>query len=426
MTETRNSTLGVICQFQSGEVFKKEFQGQSTGHYPFIKVSDMNLKANQYFITTSNNWVLEDDVESRGYRLHPPGAVVFAKIGVALTYNRRRILTRPTIVDNNMMSAIPNPECVEPKYFFYLLSTIDFNDIASGTALPYLTVRDLSKISVYLPPMDSQLVISKCLAALDNKIELNRRMNETLEMMVQAIFKNWFVDFGPTRAKVEGHAPYLTADFWDLFPDAIDEEGKPAGWHRRPMDEVADFLNGLALQKFPASNLQDSLPVIKIAELRGGISARSSRASHDVPDKYVVKDGDFLFSWSGSLMAKFWTEGQGALNQHLFKVSSNRYPAWFFSQWVHYHLEEFQAIAASKATTMGHIQRGHLKEAMAICPPDGVTEKLGEMLGPLLEAAIKNELENRTLAQTRDLLLQKLMSGEICLREAEKAVEAVA
>ena len=90
----------------------------------------------------------------------------------------------------------------------------------------------------------------------------------------------------------------------------------------KPLSEIANFLNGLALQKYPASDPADSLPVIKIAELRNGVSAKSDRASRDVPDRYVVKDGDFLFSWSGSLLAKFWTEGDGALNQHLFNPDS--------------------------------------------------------------------------------------------------------
>ena len=101
------------------------------------------------------------------------------------------------------------------------------------------------------------------------------------------------------------------------------------------------------------------------------------------------------------------------------------FPSWFFSQWVHHHLEEFQAIAASKATTMGHIQRRHLKEAATICPPNEVLGLLGQCVGPLVEQSIKAELENRTLAETRDLLLPKLMSGELRLREAKQAREAV-
>ena len=293
-----------------------------------------------------------------------------------------------------------------------------------GAVFNSLKCADVPNFELPIPPLDVQREMCVLLGSLDEKIQLNRRMNETLDATARTLFKDWFVDFGPTRAKAEGRGPYLAPEIWDLFPDALDDEDKPVGWERRPLDEVADFLNGIALQKFPASNPQDSLPVIKIAELGGGSTAKTSRASRDVPDKYIVTDGDFLFSWSGSLTAKFWTEGEGALNQHLFKVSSNRYPAWFFSQWVHHHLQEFQAIAASKATTMGHIQRRHLKEAMTICPTDSVIFMLGQTLGPLLECVIQNQLENRTLAATRDLLLPKLMSGEIRLADTgETSVE---
>jgi len=276
---------------------------------------------------------------------------------------------------------------------------------------------------ISFPEIDVQREIGALLSALDDKIELNRRMNETLEAMARAVFRDWFVDFGPTRAKMEGRTPYLSPTLWPLFPSHLTDQGIPEGWEKKPLDQIATFLNGLALQKFPATDPQDSLPVIKIAELRNGLSAKTDRASREVPEKYVIKDGDFLFSWSGSLLAKFWTEGEGALNQHLFKVSSDRYPRWFYTEWVHRHLEDFQAIAASKATTMGHIQRGHLKAAMTLCPPDEVLEEMGKVIDPLIEQMIHNDLEARSLAQTRDLLLPKLLSGEIRLPDAEKAVE---
>ena len=299
---------------------------------------------------------------------------------------------------------------------------------ASQVGVPAIAkpVTYLRSIETPLPALAEQRAIAHILGTLDDKIELNGRMNETLEAMARAIFKDWFVDFGPTRAKAEGRAPYLPPELWDLFPDALDDESKPFGWASAPLDEIADFLNGLALQKFPASDPEDSLPVIKIAELRGGITPKSNRASREIPHKYIVRDGDFLFSWSGSLLAKFWTEGDGALNQHLFKVTSHRFPTWFFSQWVYHHLEEFRAIAASKATTMGHIQRRHLKDAATICPPDEVLSILGQAVGPLVDRIIENELENRTLAQTRDLLLPKLMSGEIRVPDAKRIAEAVA
>ena len=157
-------------------------------------------------------------------------------------------------------------------------------------------------------------------------------MNETLEAMIRAIFKDWFVDFGPTRAKAEGREPYLAPrTLWDLFPDALDDEEKPVGWERKPVDEVADFLNGVALQKFPASNPQDSLPVIKIAELRGGLTARTSRASRDVPDKYIVKDGGLSVFVVRQFDGEILDRGRGSSQSASIRVTSNRYPAWFFS-----------------------------------------------------------------------------------------------
>lgn len=308
---------------------------------------------------------------------------------------------------------------LDVRWAYYELLTQDINGIDSGSAIPSTNRDEFYALPVSIPPLPEQRAVAKILGTLDDKIALNRHVNETLQTMAQTLFKSWFVDFDPVHAKVDGRASYFAEEeIWDLFPGTFDNESKPEGWNDRPLDTIAEFLNGLALQKFPALGPSDSLPVIKIGELRGGITPKSGRASREIPKKYVVKDGDFLFSWSGSLLAKFWTGGEGALNQHLFKVTSTRYPMWFCSQWVQHHLEEFQAIAASKATTMGHIQRGHLKEAMTICPPDRVLSVLGETMSPLVDRTIKNELESRMLAQIRDLLLPKLISGEIRTGEA--------
>ena len=255
---------------------------------------------------------------------------------------------------------------VRPHFLCYIVNSIAGHHIDShtvGAVQQHFNVGSARTLSFFLPPIEEQDRILMLLRGLDSKIELNRRMNATLEAMARALFRDWFVDFGPTRAKMAGTAPYLSDNLWSLFPDRLNADERPEGWEERPLDEIADFLNGLALQKFPGENEANNLPVIKIAELRNGISANSNRASRKLPTQYVIQDGDFLFSWSGSLLAKFWTGGEGALNQHLFKVTSGRYPAWFFSEWVQHHLEDFQIIAASKATTMGHIQRGHLKAA---------------------------------------------------------------
>ena len=355
-----------------------------------------------------------------------PGDIIVTQRGtlgqVAIVPDRNGF-ERYVISQSQMAVRVPDHKA-DRDFVYYFLQSPHFASYVETskiqTGVPHINLGILRNAPAIWPEREQQAQTASVLAALDDKIELNRRTNETLEAMTRAIFKDWFVDFGPTRKKAEGRTPYLAPELWDLFPDALADNGLPNGWKRKPLDQIAEFLNGLALQNFPAVDPEDSLPVIKIAELRGGITRKSNRASRQVANKFTIKDGDFLFSWSGSLLAKFWTDGEGALNQHLFKVTSERYPRWFFSQCIHHHLGEFQAIAASKATTMGHIQRGHLSAAMTFCPPDHVIAKLGETIGPLVEQTIANELESRTLAQTRDLLLPKLISAEIRLETAEK------
>jgi type I restriction enzyme S subunit len=162
----------------------------------------------------------------------------------------------------------------------------------------------------------------------------------------------------------------LPAEVLDLFPDELVESELgliPKGWKVKPLDEIADYMNGLAMQKYPPVEGQESLPVIKIRELRAGVAdASSNRANLNFPSKYIIDDGDIIFSWSGSLIVKVWCGGKGGLNQHLFKVTSADYPKWFYYYCTAHHLDEFQRIAADKATTMGHIKRNHLQEALVL------------------------------------------------------------
>lgn len=314
---------------------------------------------------------------------------------------------------------------IDLKWAYYNLLTQDINGMDSGSAIPSTSRQDFYFLSVKLPPLSEQKAIAHILSSFDDKIELNRQMNETLEAMARAIFKSWFVDFDPVSAKRSGRQPAgMDTATADLFPDEFEESSLgliPKGWELKSLDEIANFLNGLALQKYPP-NSEEYLPVIKIAELRKGITEQSAKASIDIPSDYIVENGDILFSWSGSLVNCIWCGGKGALNQHLFKVTSTKYPKWFYYQWVNYHLPEFQFIAASKATTMGHIQRHHLKEAKVITPSFTLLSSMDKIMNPLFEQVINSNLESHTLATLRDTLLPKLMSGEIRVKEAEKII----
>ena len=143
-----------------------------------------------------------------------------------------------------------------------------------------------------------------------------------------------------------------------------------------------------------------------------------------VPPEYVIDDGDIVFSWSGSLMVDVWCGGKGALNQHLFKVTSSKVPKWFYLAWLKEHLAEFQAIAADKATTMGHIRRFHLTEAKVLLPPEPLIKAMTSFQQPLLDQIIHNRLESRTLTELRNTLLGPLLSGELTIKSAEKTVGA--
>ncbi|MFN9450935.1 MAG: restriction endonuclease subunit S, partial [Rubrivivax sp.] len=251
--------------------------------------------------------------------------------------------------------------------------------------------------------------------------------NATLESIAQALFKSWFIDFDPVRAKAEGREPEgMDAAAAALFPAEFEESAlglTPNGWTVRSLDSFATYLNGLALQKYPAEREDEYLPVIKIAQLRAGHTNGSDRASARLKPEYIVRDGDVLFSWSGSLEVEFWCGGEGALNQHLFKVTSSEVPKWFYYLSTRYFLPGFREIAAHKATTMGHIQRVHLTESRLALPPASVMRALSTVVGPLLERRINGALQARELAAVRDSLLPRLISGKLRLPEAQEHVQ---
>lgn len=309
------------------------------------------------------------------------------------------------------------------------------NSMASMSTRASLNNEMLGRLTITFPEYEEQEAIGHILGTLDDKIELNRKQNETLEAMARALFKAWFVDFELVRAKMEGRwqrgqsLPGLPANLYDLFPGRLVESelGEiPEGWEMCSLDSIANYLNGLALQKFPPESEEEFLPVIKIAQLRAGNTNGADRASARIRPEYVVADGDVLFSWSGSLEVEVWNGGPGALNQHLFKVTSDKVPKWFYFFATRHHLPAFRAIAAGKATTMGHIQRKHLTDARIAVAPQERMQEFDAVIAPLFEQFVRNYQQSRTLAQLRDTLLPKLISGELRVSDAEGIVVGAA
>jgi type I restriction enzyme S subunit len=329
---------------------------------------------------------------------------------------------------NNHAHIVRGTAEADTRFLMYALAATDISGYLTGSTMPKLTQGNMDRIPIWAPPLPEQRAIAHILGTLDDKIELNRRMNATLEAIARALFKSWFVDFDPVRAKAEGRETGLPDEVAALFPDRLVESelGEvPERWEVKSLDEIAHFTNGLALQKFPAEDGETYLPVIKIAQMRKGNTEGADRASAHLDPTYIVEDGDVLFSWSGSLEAILWCGGRGALNQHLFKVTSEAYAKWFYYYWILYHLADFQEVAAGKATTMGHIQRHHLTDAKVLVPPLLTLQMMDGYFAPLIERLVAAQLASRTLAALRDALLPKLLSGEVRVGEPERFIEKI-
>lgn len=307
------------------------------------------------------------------------------------------------------------------RFKFYALSTLGLARMNFDSAVPGLNREVAHSVRIRVPPAEDRRHISRVLGALDRKIELNRRMCQTLEEMARAWFKAWFVDFAPVQDNLKGRS-YQGESFLGLSSglnelvsgDFVDSElgPIPTGWQVTGLDDVADFVNGLALQRYsPVGNA--SLPVIKIAQLRSEDVGGAARARADLDDAHIVSDGEILFSWSGSLECELWTGGRGAVNQHLFKVVPRTVPKWLCFLAIRHHLPWFRSVAAGKATTMGHIQRHHLAEAKFALPPGDLLRALDRTFGPLIDSIVTHKLESRQVRCLRDAVLPKLISGEL-------------
>lgn len=264
------------------------------------------------------------DVEPRlRSKIARPGDAIITTKGNSTGRTGFVTATMPPFVYSPHLSFWRSRDCsrIDSGFLRYWSRSPEFaeqlNGMKTSTDMaPYLSLVDQKRLRISLPTIDAQRRISHILGTLDDKIDLNRRMSETLESMARALFNSWFVDFDPVRAKAEGRDSGLPRHIAGLFPDAFEDSeiGEvPRGWTVHALDKIASFLNGLALQNYPPSD-GDSLPVIKIAQLRSGDTKNADRATADLKSEYIVEDGDILFSWSGSLECLLWAGGAGALN----------------------------------------------------------------------------------------------------------------
>ena len=379
------------------------------------------------------------------------GDILFPKVG---TIGKVGILSpckgyEHYVLSTNTMRLRVDPNVADSLYVYYFFTwsrTVNLiHALNSKSVQPVFNFTTLKNFEIKLPPLKEQKAIAHILGSLDDKIELNRQMNETLEAMAQALFKSWFVDFDPVidnalaagneipeplqaraaaRQTLGDQRKPLPPEIQAQFPSSFvftDEMGWiPEGWNSLPLDEIAHYQNGLALQKFRPEDENNFLPVVKIAQLKKGFADSEEKASPNIKRECIIDDGDVVFSWSGSLMVDIWCGGKAALNQHLFKVTSESYPLWFFYQQTKRHLEEFQRIAADKAVTMGHIKREHLSQAFCAVPDQAFLKQVSSIFETLVSRGVLNRVGARELSSVRDTLLPKLLSGELRVADAEQ------
>lgn len=209
-------------------------------------------------------------------------------------------------------------------------------------------------------------------------------------------------------------AELLDVQFDNLVASESDD------WESASLLDIANYKNGLAMQRFRPVGNDPGLPVLKIRELGQGYCGNDAeRCRSDIDEAVTIYDGDLVFSWSGTLLLDFWAGGDAGLNQHLFKVTSEAYPSWFYYMWTKRHMKRFIALAKDRATTMGHIKRNALQESEVLIPPASVMPELTVRMQPIVDEMIGLKVQSRKLGELRDTLLPKLMSGEIDVSEVE-------
>ena len=333
-------------------------------------------------------------------------------------------------LNQHVFKVIPSTG-VSDDFLFFLLKWLKprFAEIARNkqtTGLGHVTIKDLKRMLVGIPDSREQERIVRIISPIQEKIELNREINETLETMAQALFKDWFVDFGPTRAKAEGRAPYVALELWDLFPDALDEEDKPVGWKQGTLADVADSPR----RGGSPFDVAEDTPYIGLEHMPRRSIALSEweGAAKVTSNKSVFKKGEFLF---GKLRPYFHKVGFAPLDGICstdIVVVIPRAPAWAAFTLACLSSDEFvdytdQTSTGTKMPRTSWKTMGQYKIGL---PAEQVARAFQSIVQPLLDRMSQNIHEARTLARTRDLLMPKLISGEIRLCEPHSAIKAMA
>ena len=371
----RSVSLGKLCTLRAGNTFKPKYQGRTTGDYPFIKVKDMNSPGNAISITEAENWVTLDECREFRGKPFPPGTSVFAKIGEALRQNRVRFIVRDTLIDNNMMGAMANPKVADDRFLYYLLSNFDIASNASGTALPYLTVKVLSTVRFQVPDLSTQRRMAEILSAYDDLIENNRRRIRLLEQAARLLYKEWFV-----HLRFPGHEKVKITD------------GVPEGWMRDTIGNVTRLQYGRSLKK------GDRVP--------GAYPVYGSSGVVGTHEKALVTGPGIIVGRKGNIGSAFWCESDFYPIDTVYYIDRKHCTTFLY-----YTLLNTQFINTDVAVPGLNRDFAHSRKLLI---PHTTVLTIFEGHATVIQRQIDQlEKYNASLQRIRNLLLPRLMSGAI-------------
>ncbi|EPD87030.1 restriction endonuclease subunit S [Streptococcus sp. HPH0090] len=408
MSEWKEVSLSELGKTITGKTPSSQYPEDFGDEVPFITPSDSFEKK---YISRPERYLSRLGSDRLKDKIISSDSIMVTCIGSAMGKVAKNSL--PSVTNQQINSIIVN-ENFDSDYIYYLFKNnyAVFRNAASGsTAIPILNKTDFDNLRFKVElDLNQQRKMVSILSKIDDKIEINNQINQELEAMAKTLYDYWFVqfDFPDQNGK-----PYKSSGGKMVYHPELKRE-IPEGWGVDSLWNIANFYNGLAMQKYrPDTNEDDYLPVIKIREMMNGFSKDTEKARLDIPTEAIVERGDILFSWSATLEVIIWGKERGALNQHIFKVTSDTYPKSFIYFELKSYLKVFKAIAELRKTTMGHITQDHLKQAKIVVPPIDLISKLDAKLQPIMLKQQMLENQNQELTQLRDWLLPMLMNGQV-------------
>lgn len=323
--------------------------------------------------------------------------------------------------DCHMASNIAKVELIDDHFDLEYLKYYLQSDIGQaylfqakqGSAQPNITMESIRETFILDIDLKIQKQISNILKLLDDKIQLNDKINAELESIAKTLYDYWFLQF---EFPNEEGKPYKSSGGKMVWNEELKRE-IPEGWEIGNLYDIADFINGLACQKYRPVNDTEKLPVIKITEMHDGITDNTEFVRSDIPENNIINDGDILFSWSATLETMIWTGGKCGLNQHIFKVIPNNISKYYVFMQLSSYIGNFVKMAEARKTTMGHITTEHLKQSKIVLPNKAIAEMFDKKISDVFRMIIKNNQEKRELMNVRDFLLPLLMNGQVGFKE---------